>query len=175
MITSTGSFENPRIWFGLVGLTPKNGCTAPTEHHQNILHLLYRNYIEQKQNISICSIQINIMIVSNRKYLPDNIYFPYYAQTTYIAYTHQSPFRPWHVDTSLTSPSCFSHDLSLPPPCRSCHSIEQWFGRRSIRNILASRTFSIEAVRFGFTRMSAGRCLLKPQETPKEREKIVSL
>ena len=168
------------VWIGLVD--PEEWMHSSYRTSSKHFTLLYRNYIEQKQNISIvCSFQINIMFVSNRKYLPDNIYFTY-MHKQHTAYTHLSPFRPWHVDTSLTSPSCFSHDLSLPPPCRSCHRIEQWLGRRSIRNILASRTFSTTALeaffRFGSVSPGCQRADVfcwNPRKHPWKEKKIVSL
>lgn len=93
------------VWIGWVD--PEEWMHSSYRTSSKHFTPLYRNYIEQKQNISIvCSFQINIMFVSNRKYLPDNMYiyifYIYIICTNNILHIHiNHPFAP----DMLTPPS----------------------------------------------------------------------
>lgn len=124
------------VWIGWVD--PEEWMHSSYRTSSKHFTPLYRNYIEQKQNISIvCSFQINIMIVLT-------IYILHICTNNILHIHINHPFAP-DMLTPPSPPHRVSPTTWVSKPCHSCHSIEQWFGRRSIRNILASRAFSTTA------------------------------
>ena len=162
------------VWIGLVD--PEEWMHSSYRTSSKHFTPLYRNYIEQKQNISIvCSFQINIMIVLTT-------YILHIMHKQHIAYTHQSPFRPltcWHLphlpivflprlESSPTMPQLPPHRAmtrAAEHPQHPCLTDVPHHGARSRRFF-----------RFGFTRMSAGRYFCwTPRKHPRKEKKIVSL
>ena len=156
------------VWIGWVD--PEEWMHSSYRTSSKHFTPLYRNYIEQKQNISIvCSFQINIMFVSNRKYLPDNIYFIYFTFiyiicTNNILHIHiNHPFAP----DMLTPPSP-PHRVS-PTTWVFPHHAAAATASSNDSGGGASATSLPHGVR---TRMSAGRYFFwNPRKHPRKEKK----